>query len=96
MPQLYYSFCGCWWCSHYVLQGWSHSVNGPAKVIAVILLGLALIIGTDQEFNYGYSLCGFRRVTSCFRRFEIGPFIDIFHSSVIQGLLAAIGIIIFG
>lgn len=79
-------------------RGGHISVNGPAKgVIAVILLGIALMDdGSGQAFNYVLAAIvvsgGFQVLLGLLR---LGRFADVFHSSVIQGLLAAIGIIIF-
>ena len=74
------------------------SVNGPAKgVIGVILLGIALMDdGSGQAFNYVLAAV----VTSGALQMllgvlKLGRLADIFHSSVIHGILAAIGIIIF-
>ena len=79
-------------------RGGHVSVNGPAKgVIAVILLGLAAMDdGTGQEFNYVLAAIvisgGLQVVLGLLK---LGRFADIFHSSVIHGILAAIGIYIF-
>ena len=79
-------------------RGGHISVNGPAKgVIAVILLGIALMDdGSGQAFNYVLAaivVSGAIQVVLGLLR--LGGLADIFHSSVIHGLLAAIGIIIF-
>ncbi len=79
-------------------RGGHISVNGPAKgVIAVILLGIALLDdGSGQAFNYVLAavvVSGALQVILGLLR--LGRFADVFHSSVIHGLLAAIGIIIF-
>ena len=73
------------------------SVNGPAKgVIAVILLGIAIMDdGTGQAFNYilaAVVVSGAIQVL--LGLLKLGRLADIFHSSVIHGILAAIGIII--
>jgi len=79
-------------------RGGHISVNGPAKgVIAVILLGIAVMDdGTGQAFNYVLAAVV---VSGAFQvllgLLKLGRYADIFHSSVIHGLLAAIGIIIF-
>lgn len=78
-------------------RGGHISVNGPAKgVIAVILLGIALMDdGKGQAFNYVLAavvVSGGIQVVLGF--LKLGRLADIFHSSVIHGLLAAIGIII--
>lgn len=79
-------------------RGGHISVNGPAKgVIAVILLGIGLMDdGSGQAFNYVLAavvVSGAIQVLLGLLR--LGRLADIFHSSVIHGLLAAIGIIIF-
>lgn len=79
-------------------RGGHISVNGPAKgVIGVILLGIALMDdGSGQAFNYVLAAV----VTSGALQMllgvlKLGRLADIFHTSVIHGILAAIGIIIF-
>ena len=79
-------------------RGGHISVNGPAKgVIAVILSGIVLMDdGTGQAFNYVLAavvISGALQVV--LGVLKLGRLADIFHSSVIQGILAAIGIIIF-
>ena len=79
-------------------RGGHISVNGPAKgVIAVILLGIAILDdGTGQAFNYilaAVVVSGAIQVV--LGMLKLGRLADIFHSSVIHGILAAIGIIIF-
>ena len=79
-------------------RGGHISVNGPAKgVIAVILAAIAVMEdGTGQTFNYVLAavvVSGALQVLLGLLR--LGRFADVFHSSVIHGILAAIGIIIF-
>ncbi len=79
-------------------RGGHISVNGPAKgVIAVILLGIAMMDdGTGQAFNYVLAAVVVSgAIQVLLGLLKLGRFADIFHSSVIHGLLAAIGIIIF-
>ena len=79
-------------------RGGHISVNGPAKgVIAVILLGIAIMDdGTGQAFNYVLAAVVVSgAIQVLLGLLKLGRFADIFHSSVIHGLLAAIGIIIF-
>ncbi len=79
-------------------RGGHVSVNGPAKgVIAVILLGIALMDdGSGQAFNYVLAAVVVSgAIQVLLGLLKLGRLADIFHSSVIQGLLAAIGIIIF-
>ena len=79
-------------------RGGHVSVNGPAKgVIAVILFGITVMDdGTGQAFNYVLAAIvvsgGLQAILGMLK---LGRLADIFHSSVIHGLLAAIGIIIF-
>lgn len=79
-------------------RGGHVSVNGPAKgVIGVILIGIVMMDdGKGQAFNYVLAavvVSGAMQVVLGMLR--LGRFADIFHSSVIHGLLAAIGLIIF-
>ena len=79
-------------------RGGHISVNGPAKgVIAVILLGISLMDdGSGQAFNYVLAavvVSGAIQVLLGILR--LGGLAEVFHSTVIHGLLAAIGIIIF-
>ena len=79
-------------------RGGHISVNGPAKgVIAVILLGIALMDdGSGQAFNYVLAAVVVSgAIQIVLGLLKLGRLADIFHSSVIHGLLAAIGIIIF-
>lgn len=79
-------------------RGGHISVNGPAKgVIGVILLGIAIMDdGTGQAFNYVLAAVVVSGALQMLLGIlKLGRFADIFHSSVIHGILAAIGIIIF-
>jgi len=79
-------------------RGGHISVNGPAKgVIAVILLGIALMDdGSGQAFNYVLAAVVVSgAIQVLLGILKLGRLADIFHSSVIHGILAAIGIIIF-
>jgi len=79
-------------------RGGHISVNGPAKgVIAVILLGIAMMDdGTGQAFNYVLAAIVISgALQAILGLLKLGRLADIFHSSVIHGILAAIGIIIF-
>ena len=79
-------------------RGGHVSVNGPAKgVIAVILLGIVLMDdGSGQAFNYVLAAVVVSgAIQVLLGLLKLGRLADIFHSSVIHGLLAAIGIIIF-
>jgi len=79
-------------------RGGHISVNGPAKgVIGVILWGMiAMDDGSGQAFNYilaAVVISGALQMVLGI--LKLGRLADIFHSSVIHGILAAIGIIIF-
>ena len=79
-------------------RGGHVSVNGPAKgVIAVILFGIAVMDdGSGQAFNYVLAaIVVSGGIQALLGVLKLGRLADIFHSSVIHGLLAAIGIIIF-
>ena len=79
-------------------RGGHISVNGPAKgVIAVILLGITIMDdGTGQAFNYVLAAVVVSgAIQVILGLLKLGRLADIFHSSVIHGILAAIGIIIF-
>ena len=81
-----------------IYRGGHISINGPAKgVIAVILLGITLMDdGSGQAFNYilaAIVVTGYIQIILGI--LKLGRLADIFHPSVINGILAAIGIIIF-
>ena len=79
-------------------RGGHISINGPAKgVIAVILLGITLMDdGSGQAFNYVLAAVVVSgALQALLGLLKLGRLADIFHSSVILGILAAIGIIIF-
>lgn len=79
-------------------RGGHISINGPAKgVIAVILLGIGLMDdGSGQAFNYVLAaIVVSGALQTLMGLLKLGRFADIFHPSVITGILAAIGIIIF-
>jgi len=79
-------------------RGGHISVNGPAKgVIGVILLGIVLMDdGTGQAFNYVLAAVVVSgAIQMLLGVLKLGRLADIFHTSVIHGILAAIGIIIF-
>ena len=79
-------------------RGGHISVNGPAKgVIGVILLGITLMDdGSGQAFNYVLAAVVISgALQTLLGILKLGRLADIFHSTVIHGILAAIGIIIF-
>lgn len=81
-----------------IYRGGHISVNGPAKgVIGVILLGIALMDdGSGQAFNYVLAAVVVSgAIQMLLGLLKLGRLADIFHTSVIHGILAAIGIIIF-
>lgn len=74
------------------------AINGPAAgLIAVILASIAALDdGSGKALNYVFAaivVSGIIQVL--FGLLKLGRFADIFHSSVIHGILAAIGVIIF-
>ena len=78
-------------------RGGHVSVNGPAKgVIGVILLGLTIMDdGSGNAFNYVLAAVVVSgALQALLGILKLGRFADIFHTSVIHGILAAIGIII--
>ena len=73
-------------------RGGHISVNGPAKgVIGVILLGIALMDdGTGQAFNYVLAAVVVSGALQMLLGIlKLGRLADIFHTSVIHGILAA-------
>ncbi|NND08582.1 MAG: SulP family inorganic anion transporter, partial [Saprospiraceae bacterium] len=79
-------------------RGGHISVNGPAKgVIGVILFGIAVMDdGSGQAFNYVLAAVVVSgAIQMVLGLLKLGRLADIFHTSVIHGILAAIGIIIF-
>ena len=78
-------------------RGGHISVNGPAKgVIGVILLGITLMDdGSGQAFNYVLAAVVVSgALQTLLGLLKLGRLANIFHTSVINGILAAIGIII--
>lgn len=78
-------------------RGGHISVNGPAKgVIGVILLGIAVMDdGSGQAFNYVLAaIVVSGAIQALLGVLKLGRLAEIFHTSVIHGILAAIGIII--
>ena len=79
-------------------RGGHVSINGPAKgVIGVILLGITIMDdGTGQAFNYVLAAVVVSgALQTVLGVLKLGRIADIFHTSVIHGILGAIGIIIF-
>ena len=74
------------------------AINGPAAgLIAVILVSIAALDdGSGQALNYVLAaIVVSGAIQILLGLLKLGRFADIFHSSVIHGILAAIGIIIF-
>ena len=74
------------------------AINGPAAGLITVILGAiaGLDDGTDQTLNYVLAaivVSGGLQVL--LGLFKLGRFAEIFPSSVIHGILAAIGVIIF-
>ncbi len=74
------------------------AINGPAAGLIAVILGstVALNDGSGNTLNYVFAaivVSGALQVL--LGLFKLGRFGDIFHASVIHGILAAIGIIIF-
>jgi len=79
-------------------RGGHVSINGPAKgVIAVILFGITVMDdGTGQAYNYVLgAVVVSGGIQAILGLLKLGRLADMFHSTVIHGILAAIGIIIF-
>lgn len=73
-------------------------INGPTAGLIAVVLGslVALDDGTGKSLNYVLAavvVSGALQVL--LGLFKMGRFADIFHSTVIHGVLAAIGVIIF-
>ncbi len=73
------------------------AINGPAAgLIAVILSSLALWHGDPNALNYVLAaIVVSGGIQVLLGVLKLGKFAELFHSSVIHGILAAIGIIIF-
>lgn len=74
------------------------AINGPtAGLIAVILASIAILDdGSGKALNYVFAaIMVAGGVQVLLGLFKMGKFADLFHSTVIHGILAAIGVIIF-
>ncbi|MEE9440164.1 MAG: SulP family inorganic anion transporter [Saprospiraceae bacterium] len=74
------------------------AINGPAAgLIAVILTAIAALDdGTGRTLNYVFAaIVVSGAIQVLLGLLKMGKFADIFHSTVVHGILAAIGIIIF-
>ncbi len=81
-----------------LFRGSHIAINGPAAgLIAVILAATASMDdGSGQAINYTLAaIVVSGGIQILLGVFKLGRFADIFHSTVIQGILAAIGTIIF-
>ena len=78
-------------------RGSHMAINGPAAgLIAVILSSLMLWSGDPKALNYVLAaIVVSGAIQVALGVLKLGKFAEIFHSSVIHGILAAIGIIIF-
>lgn len=79
-------------------RGTHLTINGPtAGLIAAILASIEVLDdGTGKTLNYVFAaifVAGCLQVV--FGMLKVGKFADLFHSSVVHGILAAIGVIIF-
>ncbi|MEQ8323319.1 MAG: solute carrier family 23 protein [Vicingaceae bacterium] len=73
------------------------AINGPTAGLVTVILNALIVLndGSGQTLNYVLAavvIAGFLQVLFGF--FRLGQYADVFHSSVIRGILAAIGIII--
>ncbi len=73
------------------------AINGPAAgLIAVILSSLGLWSGDPQALNYVLAaIVVSGAVQVLLGLFKLGKLAEVFHSSIVHGILAAIGVIIF-
>ncbi len=74
------------------------AINGPAAGLIAVILSASFMLndGSGQTLNYVFAavvVSGALQIL--FGLLRLGRFADIFHSSVIHGILAAIGVIIF-
>lgn len=74
------------------LSGSQISVSGPAAGLTVIVITSIQTLGTFQAFTLAVFIAGFIQIA--FSIFKGGAIGDYFPSSVIKGMLAAIGIIL--
>ncbi len=79
-------------------RGTHLTINGPtAGLIAAILASIEVLDdGSGKTLNYVFAaivVAGALQVI--FGLLKVGKFADLFHSSVVHGILAAIGVIIF-
>lgn len=68
------------------------SVSGPAAGLAVIILGAISDLGSFELFVLSVMIAGFLQLTMGV--FKLGGFSKWIHHSVIEGMLAAIGVLI--
>ena len=94
-----YFFCNYWRGCYYLIPGWVISrLMVPLKGLSgVILLGIVLMDdGSGQAFNYVLAAVVISgAIQMLLGLLKLGRLAEVFHSSVIHGILAAIGIIIF-
>jgi MFS superfamily sulfate permease-like transporter len=74
------------------------AINGPAAGLIAVILGslVALDDGSGQALNYVFAaIVVSGGIQVLLGLLKLGRFADLFHSTVIHGILAAIGVIIF-
>ena len=74
------------------------SINGPTAGLIVVILGAiaALDDGSDRVLNYVFAaILVAGAIQVAMGLLKLGRLANMFHSTVIQGILAAIGVIIF-
>ena len=72
-------------------------INGPAAALIVVMLGSIKLLddGSGQALNYVFAAVVISgAIQTVMGVLKLGRFADIFHPSVIRGILAAIGLII--
>lgn len=74
------------------LSGSSLSVAGPAAGLTVIVVNAIQELGSFQAFTLAVFLSGLIQIL--FSLFKLGKFGDFFPTSVIKGMLAAIGLLL--
>jgi MFS superfamily sulfate permease-like transporter len=73
------------------------AINDPAAGLIAVILSLLALRGDDPNvFNYVFAAIAISGLFQVILGIlQLGEFAEIFHSSVIQGIMAAIGVIIF-
>lgn len=68
------------------------SVSGPAAALAVLVVSALLDLGSTSAFALSVMVSGFFQIL--FGALRFGDFADFFPSSVVKGMLAALGLIV--